>query len=202
MTETVKTEVGNLSPEAALQKLEELKTEVLEPIANENEITKPAVDPVKLKLAEDNYVAFEKELKTKLYPVKINNDETLQELKDFLEFDAEWRALESLGVDELCKTFDKIKKVKGGMIFLTATETSALNFFMNKVQGKGRVAAIKHLQKVKALDGALGLMNSDSNKMKQLESIVDAARQGIYVDNTAEESKAKPAEETGAESAE
>ena len=130
--------------------------------------------------------AFNGELKTKVYPVKIESAEALAQLIDFIEHDAPWENMEALGVIEVSKVLnaEKIKGVKSGNIYLQSLPIQALSFFLSKVKSKGLTEAVKHLSFVKPVDEALKLIEQDNDKLNQMDSELSAAEHGISVAET------------------
>jgi len=122
------------------------------------------------------------ELKNKVYAVRLDTEESLQDLRNFIEEHATWKGLESLGIIEVDKQLAG-QKMKAGNVFLKATEVMAVNYFLSKHEGRGLAEAKALIRMVRPVNDALGLIKADNNKLQQLEAHVHALEQGIEMDN-------------------
>jgi hypothetical protein len=127
---------------------------------------------------------FNKELQTKVYPVKLEEQDTLHELIAFIEHDATWKNMEALGIIEVSKVLNAEldKGMKSGNIYMQSLPIQALSFFLSKVETKGLVAAQKHLSFVKPVEDALKLIKQDNDKLNQMDSLLSAVENGIEIE--------------------
>ena len=124
------------------------------------------------------------ELKTKVYALSMT-EKTFQNYYDFMTNDAEWNGTEALGVKEVIKELDKIKKeggVKNSVIFLSILPLEASHYFLSKSKGKGLESAEKFLEIYKPIDQALNDAKNDVMDIKDLEKEYAAAMQGITLE--------------------
>lgn len=133
--------------------------------------------------------SFNKEIQTKVYPVKLESDFILAELITFIENEASWKNMEALGIIEVSKVLnsERLTGIKSGNIYLQSLPIQALSFFLSKVESKGIKAAEQHIKFIKPIDDALKLIKLDKDKLNSLQSEHAAAENGIEV--------AKPIEE-------
>jgi hypothetical protein len=145
------------------------------------DIPQSSIDEGKIKLLEDAIKSKKEEIKNKLYAVSMT-DESFKKFGDFIENEAEWTGTESLGIKEVHKQIQKIKKeggVKNSVIFLGALPLEASHYFISKSKGKGLKQAEEFLSIYKPLDQAISDAKKDAMEIKDLDKQLAAAMQGI-----------------------
>jgi hypothetical protein len=95
--------------------------------------------------------------------------------------EAEWNSTEALGVLEINRQIQKIKKdgIKDGVIYMGALPLEASHYFISKAKGKGVDSARNFVSLYKAFDQALTDTKQDAAVIKDLEQQLNAAMQGI-----------------------
>lgn len=165
----------------------------MEQIENKVEETAaPTIDTELVNKLTAERDAFQSELKGKVYPVKLETDEALNGLIDFIDNGATWKNMEALGIIEVSKELhqEKLKGLKAGNIFLTSLPIQAISFFLSKVEDKGVQRAERHIKFVRPIDEALKLIKQDNDKINQLDSQLSAAENGIGIEpNPTDETK-------------
>lgn len=138
-------------------------------------IDKELVDSLEAEIVEKK-----NELKSKVYAITFSDD-LLQKYEDFIMNDAEWTSTEALGVKEVSKQIQKIKKegVKNQVIYMSALPLEASHYFITKAKGKGLKSAENFLDLYKPFDQALNDAKRDVATIKDLEKELAAAMQGI-----------------------
>ena len=138
------------------------------------------VDKVLVDSLEKEIFEKKEELKNKVYAITFS-DELLKKYEDFIANEAEWTSTEALGVNEVNKQIQKIKKegVKNQVIYMSALPLEASHYFISKAKGKGLASAKSFLDLYKPFDQALGEAKGDVAQIKDLEKKLSAAMQGI-----------------------
>jgi len=138
-------------------------------------IDKDLVDSLEIQIK-----AKKDEIQTKVYAVSLN-DELLNSYEYFMVNEAEWNATEALGVKEVNKQIQKIKKegVKSGVVYMPALPLEASHYFISKGKGKGLASAETFISLYKPFDQALGDAKKDVAEIKDLEKQLAAAMQGV-----------------------
>jgi len=144
----------------------------------QKEVKTPVIDEAKVKLAADSLDSFKKELKTKLYALK-GDDALVAEFKDFVENEAQWKAMEALGIEELSRVFNDMGPVKNGVFYLKNLEVDALHYFLSRVEGKGKETSAKFLRMIRSVNEAVKMVQADNRNQIKLEHELTAAEQGI-----------------------
>lgn len=146
----------------------------------------PSNDPI-LSIDQDLVDKLEKdiqekkeEIRNKVYAVSCNK-ELFDSYENFMREKAEWVSTEALGVVEVNKQIDKIKKegLKDNTIYLGALPLEASHYFLAKTRGTGLTQAHDFLKLYKAFDIALGDAKKDAAEVKDLEKQLAAAMQGL-----------------------
>ena len=109
------------------------------------------------------------------------SQELLARYEDFIANEAEWNATEALGIKEVSKQIQKIKKegVKNQVIYMSALPLEASHYFISKSKGKGLKSAEAFIELYKPFDQALSDAKKDVTEIKDLEKQLAAAMQGI-----------------------
>lgn len=153
-----------------------------QPVVTESGIDlSPTVDTEKVKEIEEKIKEKKEEIKSKLYAITMT-DEVFENYENFMTNESEWGGTEALGIKEVVKQIQKIKKdggVKNGVVYLSALPLEASHYFISKTRGKGVESAEKFLKIYKAIDQALGDAKKDAVEIKDLEKEYAAAVQGL-----------------------
>ena len=120
------------------------------------------------------------EIKTKVYAITFSQ-ELLARYEDFMTNEAEWNSTEALGIKEVSKQIQKIKKegVKNQVIYMPALPLEASHYFISKGKGKGLKSAENFIELYKPFDQALSDAKKDVSEIKGLEKQLGAAMQGV-----------------------
>lgn len=142
------------------------------------------IDQEKVKDLENKIKQKKEEIQTKLYAVSMS-ESTFTKFWEFMVQKAEWSGTEALGIKEVNKQIEKIKKeggVKNGVIYLGALPLEASHYFISKSKGAGLKSAEDFLLLYKSLDQALSDAKEDATEIKMLEKELTAALQGITLE--------------------
>lgn len=141
----------------------------------------------KLKVAQTELDAFNKELEKKVYGYKIGDAMVL--LVEFVDNQASWNYLESLGVSKLSKKIHSIARegFKNGTIYLEALEVDGLHYFMTKHSGTGVQSAEYFIKIARPLNDTISVLKADRDKLMSLERKVAAYSNGIEIEETQKE---------------
>lgn len=127
---------------------------------------------------------FEKELSTKKYLVDLSKDDTLV-IKNFIEKDAQWKFMESLGIGEVLREL-KSSADKNGNVFIPAVAVEAIYYYLSKVEGTGNtvnspsIGSVEvYLRLLKAVNNARSSVAIDNEKKKHLEYILACRAEGL-----------------------
>jgi hypothetical protein len=160
----------NKIPESEIQEIQSLElTEVQQKLYKE---------------AQDELDKFNHDISTKKYFVDLKKEE-IKILQDFIEKDAKWKFMESLGIGEvgkeLSKSIDKTNKA-----FIPGTAIEAIYYYLSKVEGVGKKvdsSAISdvetYLKLLKAINVARNAISLDTEKQKQLEYALACRAEGL-----------------------
>lgn len=152
------------------------------------EVKGDEIDQIVDHLDQDRIQACEKRLQEakeslgqKVYAVKFEKKEDVENFFNFVENEAEWREKEALGVIEICRIIDTIKKdgIKQNTIFMQALPLEASHYFLSKTSGKGLKEAKKFISILKPFGLALEMAKQDSARIGDLEKELAAAQQGL-----------------------
>jgi hypothetical protein len=138
-------------------------------------VDKELVDSLESEIAQKK-----DELKNKLYAITFT-EELLERYENFIMNEAEWNSTEALGIKEVHKQIQRIKKegVKNSVIFMGALPLEASHYFISKSKGRGLKEAQGFLDLYKPFDQALSDAKNDVAHLKDLEKQLAAAMQGI-----------------------
>jgi hypothetical protein len=120
------------------------------------------------------------ELDNKEYAVSMDSN-TLKSFEKFLNEKVEWRSKEALGVKEILKRVEKIKKegIKDGVCYFTNLEIEASHYFILKWSGVGSKEIEQFISLWKTFEETLVLVQQDNMRKNNLEKELAAASQGI-----------------------
>jgi len=133
---------------------------------------------------ENDIASKKEEIKNKVYAVSMT-DALFQRYELFIQNEAEWVGTEALGIKEINKQIQKVKKdggVKNSVIFLGALPLEASHYFIAKSKGKGLTSAEDFISLYKAFDQAIDDAKADAREIKDLDRELTAAMQGINVE--------------------
>ena len=133
------------------------------------------VDSIKKKI--DTYV---NELKDKEYALSMDSNK-LSAFETFMSEQVEWRSKEALGVKEILRRLDEVKKegIQNGAIYFTNLEVEASHYFLMKWNGKGSKEVDLFISLWKTFEESLILVQQDNAKMEELKKELSAAEQGL-----------------------
>lgn len=157
--------------------------EVIE--ANEKELEKfiSNVDQKKVESIKNDLAGYKASLKDKEYAVSMSND-LLKRFETFMREEVEWRSKEALGVTEIMKRIEAVKKegIKDGVAYFTNLEVEASHYFLMKWSGKGVSEINDFISLWKTFEETLMLIQQDNVVLKDLEKQLAAAEQGIELE--------------------
>ncbi len=135
----------------------------------------------RINAAEENLMSAKRKLSTKVYAVQFENADQIEQYTNFMANEAQWREKEALGVIEICKVIDELKKdgIKNNILYMQALPLEASHYFISKQSGKGLKEAKDFIQLLKPFEQALESAKSDAREIQDLERELAAAQQGI-----------------------
>ncbi len=135
----------------------------------------------RIKAAEENLENAKRRISTKVYAVQFESMTHIDMFIDFMNNDAEWKEKESLGIIEICKVLDKLKKdgIKNNILYLQALPLEASHYFISKQSGKGLKEAKAFISLLKPFEQGLESAKADAQEIQDLEKELAAAQQGI-----------------------
>lgn len=140
----------------------------------------PKIDEKKIKDLTTKLEKKKKEISSKLYAVKMSKED-FSTYSEFFKNEVEWVGKQALGVVEINKRISEIEKsgIKDGVIYLKNLEIEASHFFLNTHKGKGSSKADQFISVLKNIEEGLYSLAPDNKDLKQLESELAAAQQGL-----------------------
>jgi hypothetical protein len=141
------------------------------------------VDQGKVESIKKDLEDYKASLRNKEYAVAMSPS-LLEKFSLFMKNEVEWRGKEALGVSEIIKTLDKLKKegIKDGVIYFTNLEVEASHYFILKWSGKGSSEVEDFISLWKTFEETLMLIQQDNIVLKDLEKQLAAAEQGIEIE--------------------
>ena len=153
-----------------------------EEVTNEEKLEKfiSKIDTKKVESLKKQIEEYKKSLQGKEYAVSMSAG-ILDRFEIFMRNEVEWRSKEALGVTEILKRIDFIKKegLKDGVGYFTNLEVEASHYFILKWNGKGEKEINDFITLWKTFEETLMLIHQDNSKLKDLEQEFSAAEQGI-----------------------
>jgi len=139
------------------------------------------LDENRIQDCENRLKEAKENLNQKVYAVKFEKKEDIESYFNFIENEAEWKEKESLGVIEICRIIEVLKKegIKQNTLFMQALPLEASHYFLSKTSGKGLKEAKRFISILKPFGLALELAKQDAAKIGELEKELAAAQQGI-----------------------
>jgi hypothetical protein len=158
---------------------------VLTEVQNEANLEKfiSNVDQEKVASIRKDLEDFKKSLTNKEYAVSMDAA-LLKRFDNFMNEEVEWRSKEALGVTEIIKRIEAIKKegIKDGVAYLTNLEVEASHYFLMKWAGKGASEVKDFISLWKTFEETLALIQQDNAVVKDLEQQLAAAEQGLEIE--------------------
>jgi hypothetical protein len=161
------------------------QTEAEMEIQNEEQLDKfiANVDQEKVAEIKNDLDSYKTSLKDKEYALSMNKD-LLRKFEEFMRNEVEWRSKEALGVVEILKRIEEVKKegIKDGVVYFTNLEIEASHYFLMKWNGKGEDGINDFISLWKTFEESLALIQQDNLVLKDLEKQLAAAEQGIELE--------------------
>lgn len=141
------------------------------------------VDQEKVESIRKDLEGYKSSLKDKEYAVSMSKD-LLRRFESFMREEVEWRSKEALGVVEILKRVEAVKKegIKDGVVYFTNLEVEASHYFLMKWAGKGEAEINDFIALWKTFEETLALIQQDNIVLKDLEKQLAAAEQGIELE--------------------
>jgi hypothetical protein len=141
------------------------------------------VDQEKVDSIRKDLEDFKKSLTNKEYAVSMDA-KLLKRFDSFMNEEVEWRSKEALGVTEILKRIEAVKKegIKDGVAYLTNLEVEASHYFLMKWSGKGSSEVKSFISLWKTFEETLALIQQDNAVVKDLEQQLAAAEQGLVIE--------------------
>jgi GTPase involved in cell partitioning and DNA repair len=161
------------------------QTEMELDLQNEEQLDKfiSNVDQEKVEEIRNDLESYKSSLKDKEYALSMDKS-LLNRFENFMRQEVEWRAKESLGVVEILKRIEAVKKegIKDGVVYFTNLEIEASHYFLMKWNGKGEDGINDFISLWKTFEESLALIQQDNLVLKDLEKQLAAAEQGIELE--------------------
>jgi len=141
------------------------------------------VDTEKVDSIKKDLENYKSSLKDKEYAVSMSK-ELLRRFQRFMNEEVEWRSKEALGVIEILKRIEAVKKegIKDGVAYFTNLEIEASHYFLMKWSSKGSSDINDFISLWKTFEESLTLIQQDNIVLKDLEKQLAAAEQGIELE--------------------
>ena len=141
------------------------------------------VDTEKVESIKKDLESYKESLKDKEYAVSMSKD-LLNRFESYMTNEVQWRSKESLGVKEILKRIDEVKKegIKDGVVYFTNLEVEPSHYFIMKMEGKGAGEIESFISLWKTFEETLMLIQQDNIVLKDLEKQLAAAEQGIELE--------------------
>ena len=156
-----------------------------EAVAQEEALEKfiSKVDTKKVESLKKQIEDYKNSLQGKEYAVSMDSG-TLRRFEIFMREEVQWRSKEALGVMEILKRIQSVKKegIKDGVGYFTNLEVEASHYFILKWEGKGEKEINDFISLWKTFEETLALIHQDNAKLKELEKQLQAAEQGIELE--------------------
>lgn len=163
-------------------------------MSNENNLTLEAneealekfisnVDSEKVESLRKEIEEYKNSISGKEYAVSFDKN-TLSRFESYMKNEVEWRSKEALGVKEIIKRIQTVKKegLKDGVGYFTNLEVEASHYFILKWSGKGTEEIEDFISLWKTFEETLTLIQQDNAKLKDLEKALHAAEQGLELE--------------------
>jgi len=155
--------------------------DVAKEFADEDFVAK--LDQNRIDRCEKNLADAKDRISKKVYAVKFDTKEDLENFFLFMANDAEWREKEALGVIEINKVLEKAKAdgIKQDTLYMSALPLEASHYFLSKLTGKGLGDAKKFIGMLKPFSQSLESTKADAAEIQGLEKELAAAQQGLDI---------------------
>jgi hypothetical protein len=141
------------------------------------------VDQEKVSALKKEIEEYKQSLSGKEYAVSLDKN-ILARFEKFMKQEVQWRSKEALGVLEILKRIESIKKegIKDGVGYFTNLEVEASHYFILKWEGKGEKEIADFVTLWKTFEETLMLIHQDNAKFENLKKQLQAAEQGIELE--------------------
>lgn len=141
------------------------------------------VDTNKVESIKNDLQNYKDSLRNKEYAVAMNS-EILERFETYMKEEVQWRAKEALGVKEIIRRIDEVKRegIKDGVAYFTNLEVEASHYFVLKMEGQGIKEINSFVSLWKTFEETLALIQQDNLVVKDLEKQLAAAEQGIELE--------------------
>ena len=141
------------------------------------------VDQEKVSNLKKEIEEYKASLSGKEYAVSLDKN-ILARFEKFMKQEVQWRSKEALGVLEILKRIESIKKegIKDGVGYFTNLEVEASHYFILKWEGKGEKEIADFVTLWKTFEETLMLIHQDNAKFENLKKQLQAAEQGIELE--------------------
>ena len=141
------------------------------------------VDQEKVSSLKKEIEEYKASLSGKEYAVSLDKN-ILARFEKFMKQEVQWRSKEALGVLEILKRIESIKKegIKDGVGYFTNLEVEASHYFILKWEGKGEKEIADFVTLWKTFEETLMLIHQDNAKFENLKKQLQAAEQGIELE--------------------
>ncbi len=160
--------------------MEENTKQLVEATKQLDSMGEAKIDQEKIDRVQKDLEDLRLEISSKEYLVKMDID-TLEFLENFMNFKVSWKGKEALGVSEILKKIDQVKKegIKNNSIYMTNLQIEATHYFLTKYEGNGSSEIYDLINILKSTENSLQLVGADNRRVKDLEKELVAAQQGI-----------------------
>lgn len=154
-------------------------------LANEKVLEKfiKNIDTEKVESLKKEVEEYKSQLQGKEYAVAMS-ESILMRFEKFMKNEVQWKSREALGVAEILKRIESIKKegLKDGVAYFTNLEAEASHYFILKWEGKGAKEIYDFVSLWKTFEETLALIHQDNERMEELKKQLQAAEQGIELE--------------------
>jgi hypothetical protein len=154
-------------------------------LANEEVLEKfiKKIDTDKVESLKKEIEEYKSHLSGKEYSVSMT-ESVLTRFEKFMKNEVQWRSREALGVAEILRRLESIKKegLKDGVALFTNLEVEASHYFILKWESKGAKEIYDFVTLWKTFEETLAVIHKDNAKMEELKKQLQAAEQGIELE--------------------
>lgn len=160
-------------------------TPEVQELANEKVLEKfiQKIDTKKVESLKKEIEEYKAKLHGKEYAVSMT-ESILVRFEKFMKNEVQWRSREALGVAEILRRIESVKKegLKDGVAYFTNLEVEASHYFILKWEGKGSKEIYDFVSLWKTFEETLALVHQDNAIMEDLKKKLQAAEQGIELE--------------------
>jgi hypothetical protein len=154
-------------------------------LANEEVLEKfiKKIDSDKVESLKKEIEEYKSHLSGKQYSVSMT-EPVLMRFEKFMKNEVQWKSREALGVAEILRRIESIKKegLKDGGALFTNLEVEASHYFILKWESKGAKEIYDFVTLWKTFEETLAVVHQDNAKMEELKKQLQAAEQGIELE--------------------